>query len=1234
MCPSARSYGVNGNDEERHTRRCDFGPLHDILKTVDVRLWPQQHSARAMKSFMGADKASHVEVTPLDVDAALIEEFRRVGPHWLPPDNEQPTISATLAHLHAQPPARRPMALCLSGGGIRSATFCLGVLQSFARSGRLPRFDYLSSVSGGGYIASWLVAWLRHEDGRWDRVVPTLADGIATQATTTRRPRTGAERGEDPVSRLRAYSNYLSPVWGLSADALSLVAIFLRNMLLNLCVWLPLLLALTLLPRLYIAALAPHGSGWVTTMALAAAALVVLAIAFTVTDLPDQRKVPSQQRSHFVPLCFVPLVLAAMCVSMASAWSAGLAPPHSWPHFMVAGAWVHVVGIGVGMWWRLRRGLLLRDGATRFRGFVVVVIIGALGGLLLWRALQSPLQTDGRDGTSPVIWATASVPGILGCYWLALGAYAGFTRRWAGEDEREWWSRATGWWLLASFAWILLFGLTLHLPLWLFDRFGGDLPDGAELGMAGSLLGVATALVGYWSKNGANLKRRAEGLLQAAGLRLLDVMAVAVIVLLVLMLSLFGGWLAERCHGALQDTAPLLCPHDLQPGAAYLRQEAFLGRTGAAAGSEQAGEALAFGHVLRHGPALGIAVAVAVLVLFAAFVSNAIGANTFSLHGMYGNRLVRAYLGATRARRRPHWFTGFDPADNLPLDDHRPDDDAASLIRPFHVINMALNLVAPSDRRLSWQQRRAASFTATPLRCGTDGLGYLPAWAYGGERGMSLGRALTISGAAASPNMGYHSSSFVTFVMALFNVRLGWWLPNPSEAGRARWSDDEPALPFWSLIDEAMGRTTDTRSSIYLSDGGHFENLGLYEMVRRRCHRIVVVDATCDPKFEYADLHDAVRKIRIDLGINIELPEILPGPARDTSHPRLLMGRIRYSARDGNSPAEDGWLYLIKPRMVGTEPPELTHYAHHAGGGESPFPHQSTADQFFDETQFESYRLLGMISAEECFPGVMDEDDSANWPKRPPGWSGVALKSAPEAGKSPCSPCAETSALTGGLLGGLQHLGGGAALATALTVGGTLGVVGTVTLSGGEVRLSAEDRSLLKEGLNVKLSGSELGLTENDRRLLREGIKLDVSGRVDTSALEALAEPARSALRDLAAAGQRLSAAADRLQRPIVPAASASTGDPGLTSVVADLRRAITVLNERLSRPLAVAGDPALPQLVERLDRLVERLGQPTNLESLRKEISLVTSALNGLKKSVDDASPRSNARGDAGGSR
>jgi hypothetical protein len=317
-----------------------------------------------------------------------------------------------------------------------------------------------------------------------------------------------------------------------------------------------------------------------------------------------------------------------------------------------------------------------------------------------------------------------------------------------------------------------------------------------------------------------------------------------------------------------------------------------------------------------------------------------INVNKFSLHAMYRLRLIRAYLGASNPKRNPHPFTGFDKHDDVPMCLLHP-------CKPLHIVNMTLNLV--KGHNLAWQQRKAAPFTSTRLHTGSCRLGYRSSIEYGGSDPITLGTAVTISGAAASPNMGYNSSPLLTIVMMLFNARLGWWLGNPKSSGNS-WRKSGPTFGIRPFLDEMFGLTDDTNPWVYLSDGGHFENLAIYEAVLRRCRTIVVSDAGCDPQYIYEDLGNAVRKINIDLGIPIVFTS--GGPTQSL---HCITASIRYSCVDGPG-VEDGLLVYIKPTLTGDEPADVRQYA----AANPAFPHQSTADQFFEEPQFESYRRLGM----------------------------------------------------------------------------------------------------------------------------------------------------------------------------------------------------------------------------------------------------------------------------------
>src|SRR4029079_292489 len=122
---------------------------------------------------------------------------------------------------------------------------------------------------------------------------------------------------------------------------------------------------------------------------------------------------------------------------------------------------------------------------------------------------------------------------------------------------------------------------------------------------------------------------------------------------------------------------------------------------------------------------------------------------------------------------------------------------------PFHVVNTALNLASGSN--LAWQQRKASSFTASPLHCGSFFLGYRDSRLYGGDDGISLGTRPGVSGADARPDQGYHSSMPLAFIMTLLNVRLGSWLGNPGLHGNSSYTKSSPRGNLETLLWEMTG---------------------------------------------------------------------------------------------------------------------------------------------------------------------------------------------------------------------------------------------------------------------------------------------------------------------------------------------------------------------------------------------------------------------------------------------
>jgi hypothetical protein len=287
-------------------------------------------------------------------------------------------------------------------------------------------------------------------------------------------------------------------------------------------------------------------------------------------------------------------------------------------------------------------------------------------------------------------------------------------------------------------------------------------------------------------------------------------------------------------------------------------------------------------------------------------------------------------------------------------------------------VNTALNLANPKE--LGWQHRKAASFVFSPLFVGYELRyassrrgGYRNMKDYGSEGsrapGMKLGVPLTISGAAASPNQGYHTSPGLAFLMTVFNVRLGRWCGNT--AIENAWRCPGPLFSNDYLFRELLADTDESSRFLYLSDGGHFENLGIYELVRRRCAVIVACDAGADPEFKFEDLGNAIRKCETDLGVEISIkvdalrPKLKNGPC--AAH--FAVGSIKYPR------SEEGTLIYIKNSMSGDEPVDIQHYQ----STHAEFPHESTADQWFDEPQFESYRRLGQHIGVSVFGRIADE---------------------------------------------------------------------------------------------------------------------------------------------------------------------------------------------------------------------------------------------------------------------
>ena len=811
-------------------------------------------------------------------------------------------------------------ALCLSGGGIRSATFALGIIQGLARFGLLPQFHYLSSVSGGGYISGWLSLWRRNASEA--EVVGGLNASIHT----------GYEAPQ--VTGLRRDSNYLTPRLGLlSADTWTVISLYVRNLALNWMLFVPFFMGCLVFPRLCSAVLAgahdfvfpdldnDSAADLFQVVRALAAILITLGLSFAIYGRFRRQK-GWLTDSNFRLRVLVPLVASGALFTLAAV-IVGYFTEMDFAREFVAGHLPYGAAWGAGVYFvawligRLSSRPYVEADEKQIEWIDVVywTLSGALVGVLAAVGMNTIAESlwSAPTGSSSQLVARheaidlAVVFGLSGfvlAYLVGEVFYVGIaslSRK--GDMDREWLARSSGWLSAAAIAWALISGIALYAPGLLRHEWSRLIVP-----FAGGVSGLITLVLGSSSATAAT--RAVQALKRMPLMRIAGIAAVIFAVLLAALMSLFDAQLEGLLHGLL-TRAPLW----------------------------------AIDAMLMIG-----------LIGIAFVLSRIVNVNRFSMHALYRNRLVRAFLGSARAgARNADPFTGFDPQDNPPLHEVLPHNRDNRL---FHVINAALNVV--SAKNPAWQERKAESFTMSRLFCGNPYVGYRLTKEYGGPNGITLGTAMAISGAAVSPNQGYNSSPLIGFLMMLFNVRLGWWLGNPAHERTSR--RDGPVYSLSPALRELAGDTSDDSRYIYLSDGGHFENLGLYEMVRRRCRLIVVSDAGCDPDCSFEDLGNAVRKIFIDFGVSIDFAKLELKARQNPAVPgvRFAVGSIHYPGSD-----RPGWLLYLKPTYQGTERADVRSYA-----SDNPrFPHESTTDQWFSESQLESYRALGANVAEYVCSG-------------------------------------------------------------------------------------------------------------------------------------------------------------------------------------------------------------------------------------------------------------------------
>ncbi len=408
-------------------------------------------------------------------------------------------------------------AVCLSGGGIRSASFALGVLQSLARAGLLAKFDFLSTVSGGGYVGSWLSTWIhRHPEG---------LTGVVKELSTRARKEAGTlitkiDPAPPPVGFLRSYSHFLNPQAGLfTVDTWTWVGIYLRNLSLNWLVIIPLLLLVVALPRLYSAGLhewwSAHGELFPSLVWLATLSAVFTLVCVTLNrpstsdparPIREPAATPIRRRldrflerfKHqpwllgfgVLPVFIFAVVLTLLVwglpsskapLSLAQIWTVlrTVALPYV-PTWLAFAGYDHLVLWGEVIISRLMdhraRGVAGERLGTAFQRAGLHAVGGTadvgdrreLGGLRV-RDRQEPGETTllGDYAVHPAhLYAVFAVPTAVLAVLAGMTLFIGLVSklRWIEDEDREWWGRFGSWILIGNVVWSLLSAITIFGP--------------------------------------------------------------------------------------------------------------------------------------------------------------------------------------------------------------------------------------------------------------------------------------------------------------------------------------------------------------------------------------------------------------------------------------------------------------------------------------------------------------------------------------------------------------------------------------------------------------------------------------------------------------------------------------------------------------------------------------------------------------------------------------------------
>lgn len=804
----------------------------------------------------------------------IFDVRRRLLGHAAPTDRTQPTVG-----------------LALSGGGIRSATFSLGLLQALSRHGLVPSIDYISSVSGGSYIGAFFGAFFVNAQDMPDdrRLTYPLQSAL----------------GKKAVANLREFGRYLTP--GGTSDMLLGVAIVSRN-------WVAVQFVLGLVPLLLFllisAAMAAFdstgiaasftliGAGvelWLIPGAMAYATLAFgNAYWFTRREQPDGSRWKRMTTNGFFILG-VAIVAAAAAVSLMPDaqlpdWAKG-----TFSDGLTLAALLIGPAVAVFLLFQWIYGKAGIDGSGLQAEDKV------RSHLSRWLA-TCMLLTGAAIALAAIAWLGAALAQTL--------AEAFFVDRAPSDSNRDHWAIA---WDMIRRYW------PMAIP-------------------------VAPIALTIWG-HGALRRRGRGGLLQLPTGQ--TMLGLSVLLFWLILWSAVAFGLSSRWDADVKALVPDL-PRALKVAAM-------------------------------------VAIVIAAIALSYTFL------NLSSLSTLYASRLRRAYIGASNPSDIKPAYDVDRPGDLLTTHAYYPPEDSHG--GPMHLINITIAQTVAEASNVVAHDRKGKAMHIGPAGIVHEGAtpGSTRLRAYGDCEQLPISTWTAISGAAASTAVGAQTSVGLSLLAMMTNVRLGyWWKMSNGKSGMPQgenWGARLADTVYGYLGGELQGRfkADDRRHRWYLTDGGHYDNSGAYPLLQRKLPFIIIADNGADPRYAMADILRLMLRARSDLGVEIEclnetevaaalgvdnpltgwigtFAALSAAASRNVSDgPYAALARIHYSK------TSIGTMLIIKPRLCLAEPPELLGYYK---SSRRVFPQQTTADQFFDEEQWEAYRRLGEVIGDRLFGAV------------------------------------------------------------------------------------------------------------------------------------------------------------------------------------------------------------------------------------------------------------------------